>query len=232
MRILSSKIGISPPCIEQTKENRPMKAYLSQAFPWTHLINYPTSSNFTQFNQTTLELYQEAYNNNRLLMSTRNSIPQDQCLSTFILGLPGVLFYTDGIYNILCSLATMKETFDSKLWHNRALVQIHISYSYLFVYLTRSMVIEQVLIKYGHKAKAQPGRNWSYDVVWGDPTALVLMNPFIATAFTIDYWFSVDRIATSIMQMTQSGDSIEWFTYAALCITSIFLKRKGKEHDG
>ncbi|OQR95197.1 hypothetical protein THRCLA_07998, partial [Thraustotheca clavata] len=339
--MFSSKIGVLPSSNAYNRKNvlhrnhyafgasmfmllnvvlMPLKAYFSEDLPWTHLIESPVSSNFTQFNQTTLELYQHSYNRQSiplgdvyyrdplhsvhlvrvaLNLSSWKPISSDQCISSFILGLPGVPFYTECVYKILCSLATSNESINSTVWHNKGvctydtffrfyighlcfwltsgndltvqnstnLVTLYTSFvgygsqewfwcKFIFrilisiftlhilwrKYYKHCLSLEKVLIFHGHKLKVHHEQNWTYEVLWGDPTAMVLLHPYIATAFTIDCWFSVDRIVIAFLQMSQSSNILVmligilylsrtvWFAYAALCITSTFLKLKRKEH--
>ncbi|OQR97316.1 hypothetical protein THRCLA_07016, partial [Thraustotheca clavata] len=99
---------------------------------------------------------------------------------------------------------------------------------------------EHTLKVHGHTTKDSTDHNWTYQVLWGDPTAIVLMDPYIATAFAIDCWLSVDIVSIVIMRATHYRYKnhviglllffLVWFGYAALCVTSKYLKRKHKEH--
>ncbi|OQR94764.1 hypothetical protein THRCLA_08106 [Thraustotheca clavata] len=102
----------------------PMKAYLSEDFPWAcHAVTPVT--NFTMFNHTKLiqcegvASYYDRLQSVQVIrvvldFAGQPPIPPDKCISSLLLGLPGVFFYPDSIRNILCSYVEMDyKTFQS-----------------------------------------------------------------------------------------------------------------------
>ncbi|KDO18990.1 hypothetical protein SPRG_15781 [Saprolegnia parasitica CBS 223.65] len=108
-------------------------------------------------------------------------------------------------------------------------------------YYKHVWALKRVLQGRGHRATL-PSGVWSYEFVVGDPTAIILMDPSVATLYFLDIWLSVTNLAVAIMQVAQSG-SLEhvfrstwylsrtvWFAYWSLCLVSYGLKRFHKEH--
>ncbi|KDO22644.1 hypothetical protein SPRG_12273 [Saprolegnia parasitica CBS 223.65] len=108
-------------------------------------------------------------------------------------------------------------------------------------YYKHVWALKSVLQGRGHRATL-PSGVWSYELVVGDPTAIILMDPSVATLYFLDIWLSVTNLAVAIMQVAQSG-SLEhvfrstwylsrtvWFAYWSLCLVSYGLKRFHKEH--
>ncbi|OQS04237.1 hypothetical protein THRCLA_03521 [Thraustotheca clavata] len=77
----------------------------------------------------------------------------------------------------------------------------------------------------------------AYEILVGDPTSIILLNPYVALAFFIDYIFSVDYVCRSIVRVCQVKDitvfilttiylsRTVWFAYGALCLTSYILRK-------
>ncbi|EQC30918.1 hypothetical protein SDRG_11397 [Saprolegnia diclina VS20] len=93
----------------------------------------------------------------------------------------------------------------------------------------------------GHR-QTMPEGAWSYQLVVGDPTTIILMDPWVASLYFLDIWLSVTNLAIAIMQVTQNGNAklmllsmsylarTVWFAYWGLCLVSFGLKRWQKEH--
>ncbi|EQC25245.1 hypothetical protein SDRG_16883 [Saprolegnia diclina VS20] len=293
----------------------PMKAYLSEHLPWMRETQAPASSNFTEFNASTLLQYQAKYNISTLPpnciyfndaaagvelvrvdldMATHAAIARDDCVSAFLLGKPGVIYYTTSIRLLLCDLAAANaSSFHLLAWQNRgtcvyntyfglyighqcvwitaddvahahrltismaiaayaatawlwcklafrvgiSLVTLYLLYA---KYYRHCLDLESLLRSHGHKRVCN--KHWRYEVIWGDPTALILLNPAIAGIFALDCWLSVDIVAVAIMRASQAHEITAmllgclylsrtvWFAYAALCGVNTYLKRHKKEH--
>ncbi|OQR89012.1 hypothetical protein ACHHYP_06520, partial [Achlya hypogyna] len=299
----------------------PMKAYLSEEFPWSHPVQAPVSNNFTEFNETTLTTYMAAYSSATLPrgnaffddtsrsvqlvrvvldMATHVPVATADCPDAFLLGKPGVLYYPNSIRDRLCALAATTATVNATampptgtcvyntyfslyighqcVWFRpgndlavtsspsfvtiTAAIGAYASVSWLWCklafrsavsgvtmylmwtkYYGRCFELEALLRRSGHRRKCEATKGtWSYEVLWGDPTAMILMNPAIATIIAIDCWLSVDVVTLAIMRASQSNNltvmvlgflylsRTVWFAYAALCITDRHLKRHEKEH--
>ncbi|EQC25244.1 hypothetical protein SDRG_16882 [Saprolegnia diclina VS20] len=262
----------------------PIKAYLSEDLPWTRLQQVPASTNFTEFNTSTLVVFQAAYNAQTLPAGTafindnahsvqlvrevlniasHTPVGADDCQNAFLLGKPGVLYYPDSIRDLLCDLAAQNASFvNITAWHNRgtcvyntyfslyighqcvwitagnALTPIpmrgnevtitaatgaYASIPWLWVkfvfrlvmtlislrlmwtkYYRHVLALERLLAERGHRPDTKA--LWHYEVIWGDPTAMILMDPSIATIFAIDFWLSVDVVTLAIMRASQSED--------------------------
>ncbi|EQC25835.1 hypothetical protein SDRG_16284 [Saprolegnia diclina VS20] len=80
-----------------------------------------------------------------------------------------------------------------------------------------------------------------YELVLGDPTSIILLNPWIATAFVLDFWLSTEYVSRAFLRISQTDNALifiiacfylsrtVWFAYGALSLTSLLLKRLGKE---
>ncbi|EQC25846.1 hypothetical protein SDRG_16295 [Saprolegnia diclina VS20] len=85
-----------------------------------------------------------------------------------------------------------------------------------------------------------PGR--SLELIVGDPTSVVLLNPVVALFFIVDFWISADfvslaftRVAVVTSPTTYFIASLYlsrtlWFAYGSLSVMSGCLKRLGKAH--
>ncbi|OQS04235.1 hypothetical protein THRCLA_20934 [Thraustotheca clavata] len=74
-------------------------------------------------------------------------------------------------------------------------------------------------------------------IVVGDPSSIVLLNPYISLAFYIDFLLSLDYMCRAIIRISQIDDKSVfilaalylsrslWFAYGALSITSFVLKK-------
>ncbi|OQR99813.1 hypothetical protein ACHHYP_04325 [Achlya hypogyna] len=94
----------------------------------------------------------------------------------------------------------------------------------------------------GHRVLQQPIGAWHYEIMVGDPTAMILTDPWIAFAFLVDIWSSYDTLTFAVLRATQNDDvpvmlaaflylsRTVWVPYLALCIVSVGLKRLKMEH--
>ncbi|EQC35446.1 hypothetical protein SDRG_07156 [Saprolegnia diclina VS20] len=108
-------------------------------------------------------------------------------------------------------------------------------------YYRHCLELEARLRRFGHRLK-MPAGDWSYEIVLGDPTAIVLMDAWVASLYYLDTWFGCTNIGTATLQMQDSGDALlmlrgvmylartVWFAYWGLCLVSYALKRWKKQH--
>ncbi|KDO18272.1 hypothetical protein SPRG_22353 [Saprolegnia parasitica CBS 223.65] len=115
----------------------PMKAYLSEYVPWSAPPLLNTSyANYSAFNSDFLAQNQRLYNARTLVPGTsyfedaindvqvlRKAIAlpapihRASCLQSFLLGLPGVIYYTDAQIDLVCSLASATNV-SAAAWHH------------------------------------------------------------------------------------------------------------------
>ncbi|OQR95598.1 hypothetical protein THRCLA_22108 [Thraustotheca clavata] len=88
---------------------------------------------------------------------------------------------------------------------------------------------------------APPGTK--FIIIVGDPTSVILANGYISIAFVLDFWVSVDFVATAFFRLVQIEALLPfliaclylsrtiWFAYGTLLVTSRLLKRVGKESN-
>ncbi|KDO25689.1 hypothetical protein SPRG_08988 [Saprolegnia parasitica CBS 223.65] len=294
----------------------PIKAYLSEDLPWTRDAQWSASDNFTDFNTSTLARYQAKYNVSTLPpqcvyhndaaagvelvrvqmdMTTHAAIARDNCVADFLLGKPGVVYYTTSIRSLLCDLAAANASnFHLLAWQNRGTcvyntyfglyighqcvwitaddgahthrltismaiatyasttwlwckLAFRVGLSFVTLYLLYAkyyrhcLDLESLLLHHGHQ-RTSCTNLWRYEVIWGDPTAMILLNPAIAGMFALDCWLSVDTVTLAIMRASQAHEitvmllgclylsRTVWFAYAALCGVNTCLKRHKKEH--
>ncbi|EQC25243.1 hypothetical protein SDRG_16881 [Saprolegnia diclina VS20] len=291
----------------------PMKAYLSEDVPWGPLIERPVFPNYSSFNTAILARYQAEYAFDRLpntstyfndassdvqvvrlALDLNQHVPVavEDCVGSFLLGMPGVIYFTSSVRTLLCALGATDRVVPAQ-WHNKGLcaydMYFTINLGHQCVWLEfdpaqpSTLVVVSALVMYttyawrwfkfvfrilvtlrilhvvwtdyyihcyalehafatrGHLTN-MPDGDWSYEVLWGDPTAFVLLHPEIALAFVIDYWLSVDVVTVVIVRASQNDDIVVmltaflylsrtvWFAYAAMGLTSFVLKRSHKEH--
>ncbi|KDO29689.1 hypothetical protein SPRG_05640 [Saprolegnia parasitica CBS 223.65] len=86
----------------------PLEAYVSEMLPWTSLAPFnPPFATFAEFNATTLAT-RNSYVLRRLVCPLNDSSMTDgstQCLASFLVGLPGVLFYGPAMNDLLSTFA-------------------------------------------------------------------------------------------------------------------------------
>ncbi|EQC38898.1 hypothetical protein SDRG_03856, partial [Saprolegnia diclina VS20] len=298
----------------------PLKAYLSEQVPWRAseapepvFANYSAfnawylASNQARFNRQTLAHASSYYVDDstrtdviRVALDMRTSQPESSCIS-FLLGLPGLIFYSGGFWNVLCSFeaidhrnATLGDAlrwdkvgacqygkFASVLVGRQCVwlttgndltgfdapgvytltftFQLGRFYNWLWckfayrvgltcyvlrvmwrAYYRHCLHLARTLTTHGLQRRTPPCT--SFEIVVGDPTALVLLNPIVSTAFTLDIWFSMEYMGIAMVRATQFVDLYTlflaflyfsrtvWFAYLALAFTSRCLKRYHKEH--
>ncbi|EQC30903.1 hypothetical protein, variant [Saprolegnia diclina VS20] len=297
-----------------------MKAYISEYLPWTAPPLLNTSyANYSDFNTrslahnrlvytaTTLPMH-AAYHYDRtndvqVLRTTipypyPKDIPQSRCLSEMLLGMPGLIYYTEPEMAVVCALAspgnatiadltangscfydkvatitfgtsclwltlgdalhgtnasdvvTLTYTyaatrFEVFLWLKfgyRLLLTLFVLWRMWFCYYRHCFALEAAVRSRGHAFVRRDASAWRYEVVLGDPTALILVDPKVALAFLADIWLSTSNVGVSILRASQNGDldvlyvnvlylsRTVWFAYCALCVTAYWLKRSHKEH--
>ncbi|KDO29716.1 hypothetical protein SPRG_22170 [Saprolegnia parasitica CBS 223.65] len=120
-----------------------------------------------------------------------------------------------------------------------SLLTLHLMWTKYFVHCRH---LEALLRRRGHRARLRAQSHWRYEVLYGDPTAIILMHPGVATAFFLDCWLSVEVISLVIPRASQSADvgvmvlafmylsRTVWFAYSAVCLVASYLKRRHKEH--
>ncbi|OQS00599.1 hypothetical protein ACHHYP_03249 [Achlya hypogyna] len=108
-------------------------------------------------------------------------------------------------------------------------------------YYRRCRELRAAIRHYGHAVSQSPDI-WSYEIVVGDPTALVLIDPVVCSLFCIDVCLSMEYVALALVRVTQLGNvdylfsaflyfsRLVWFAYFALSATDRILKRYAKEH--
>ncbi|EQC25246.1 hypothetical protein SDRG_16884 [Saprolegnia diclina VS20] len=84
---------------------------------------------------------------------------------------------------------------------------------------------------------------WRYEVVLGDPTAMVLTDPLVAFLLCVDIVASYDTLTFAVLRATQSADvyvmliaflylsCTVWLPYLAVSTTTLLVKRYHKERS-
>ncbi|EQC32162.1 hypothetical protein SDRG_10356, partial [Saprolegnia diclina VS20] len=100
--------------------------------------------------------------------------------------------------------------------------------------------LESKLRRCGHRVK-MPSGNWTYELVLGDPTAIVLLDSIVATLYCLDIWASsasfgamhvqsgANFVLSLLLGMLYLARTV-WFAYWGLGIVSFGLQRWRKEH--
>ncbi|EQC30931.1 hypothetical protein SDRG_11409 [Saprolegnia diclina VS20] len=293
----------------------PLSAYISESFPWTLRPSFPetvfesdSDANLTRrlqrlYNSSTLPLGATyvvdgstlaQVGRQTLHLGMEANLTLDKCISTYLLGLPGLIFYRPKQLQLVCTILSASNsstvldwagacTVDvicaipygrSCLWltpgddiHNTSDAQVvtltyaslprpWVSWAWIKLvyrlattllvwhrlwhrYYVHVLALEATVRRCGHRHK--PGA-WTYEVLAGDPTAIVLLDPWIASAFYIDVWLSVTNLAMAVIQQMQSANfyikvlsatylsRTVWFAYWSLCLVSRLLKRYAIEH--
>ncbi|OQR96489.1 Intraflagellar Transport Protein 72/74 [Thraustotheca clavata] len=300
----------------------PMKAYITEDLPWTNIPASTTFTNFSEFNATTLTLYQRLYNQNTLpsgvsyyednlnkvsrkLLDIPMVVPVEKCTESVLLGLPGVAFYGPAMVDLICAFASTNRSvnnsynwngrgtcleeyyfgikwiskciwltsgngldttkdnrklftityavarYPSKFWScigfiYRVLYTGLVSYILWVSYYKHCYNLRTTLSTYGHRMNLGKD-NWSYCIVIGDPTAMVLTNSRVALAFTIDICVSYSSSSLAVTRASQIEDITAmlsaflylsrgvwrtvWFPYLSLSIMSTVLKKFKREHQ-
>ncbi|KDO24300.1 hypothetical protein SPRG_09938 [Saprolegnia parasitica CBS 223.65] len=296
-----------------------MKAYISEAFPWTSVTPFASYGSFRSFNATTLLNLQARYNSATLpagavnfadanegaqvlrqLLRLGPSIPEARCISDFLVGKPGSIYYGSSIRDLLCAFAAANDTtINSERWHHRGSCMMTSApglvlgyhciwltagdaiarssrdnevYTLTFVmatapypvlnwtkfvyrvcttvgivlllwrrYYKHCIALRRQLARLGHAHELRAGA-YSYAISIGDPTAVVLSNPWVALAFFVDVWASFDTLSFAVLRGSQNDDLLElfvaflylsravWLAYFGLSVMSAILKRYRQEH--
>ncbi|KDO28711.1 hypothetical protein SPRG_05672 [Saprolegnia parasitica CBS 223.65] len=228
----------------------PLIAYISEPLPWQASYSSPERyANYSDFNAAFLALNQQLYSNSTLpvgstfLVDKTNNVrvaralltlhaqpmSLDECFSKSLLGLPGLVFYTSAIIENICAalnnVTSLREDAENACFHSR-----------LFTY------------EYGRSClwlvpgDAISARDWSYKIVLGDPTAIVLKDAWVASLYYLDIWINITNFGVATMQIQVSGNlslvlqgvlylaRSVWFAYWGLCLVSFLLKRWKKQH--
>ncbi|KDO29718.1 hypothetical protein SPRG_05667 [Saprolegnia parasitica CBS 223.65] len=82
-----------------------------------------------------------------------------------------------------------------------SLLTLHLMWTKYFVHCLH---LEALLRQRGHRARLQS--HWRYEVLYGDPTAIILMHPGVATAFFFDCCLSVETVTVVMTRASQSVD--------------------------
>ncbi|KDO28164.1 hypothetical protein SPRG_06211 [Saprolegnia parasitica CBS 223.65] len=109
-------------------------------------------------------------------------------------------------------------------------------------YYRHCIELQHIVRALGHASPRPDDDDWCYELVLGDPTALILMDPGICGLFSIDLWLSAQYMGISMVRAAQTANLYSlffgflyysrtvWFAYFALAVTSHALKRFRKEH--
>ncbi|OQS06905.1 hypothetical protein THRCLA_01066 [Thraustotheca clavata] len=94
----------------------------------------------------------------------------------------------------------------------------------------------------GHKINQENTAIWRYHLVAGDPTAILVTNPYIVVAFFIDQWLSAHAIVEMIFRVLEYYSipnalgaalflfRMVWFAYGSICLINCILKRTKCEY--
>ncbi|EQC40848.1 hypothetical protein SDRG_01915 [Saprolegnia diclina VS20] len=108
-------------------------------------------------------------------------------------------------------------------------------------YYAHCVALRAILVANGHRVP-RPSPDWSYELLIGDPTALVLSDPIVCTLFFVDIWLSTGVAGVALSRAMQVEDfyytflsllylsRMVWLAYLALCLLSKVLKRYHKEN--
>ncbi|OQR89879.1 hypothetical protein THRCLA_22623 [Thraustotheca clavata] len=78
---------------------------------------------------------------------------------------------------------------------------------------------------------------YEFEIVVGDPTSIILLNPVVSALFVIDFWISVDYVSKAFFHIAQLVDlklfflaclylsRTIWFAYGTLGVVSRILKK-------
>ncbi|EQC38896.1 hypothetical protein SDRG_03854 [Saprolegnia diclina VS20] len=299
----------------------PMKAYLSEFLPWQTVPALPDAfANYSSFSNATLAYQQAHYTpwtlpngskyfddaamDVQVLRATLNLTNHEpirsraDCLASFVLGLPGLIYYTPVQLDLVCALAadadvnasswdkvgacyvdkfctivighscvwlsagdavhggelsphvvTITYTFTGTrlsqwLWWKlgfRTVLTIFVAWRLWQQYYAHCQRLQECLAVRGHCANLSP-TEWRYELVLGDPTAIILMDPSVACAFVVDIWISTNSVGIAVLRASQNGDlyvmfvtfvylsRTVWFAYCALCVAAYCLKKWKIEH--
>ncbi|OQR84227.1 hypothetical protein THRCLA_23091, partial [Thraustotheca clavata] len=78
---------------------------------------------------------------------------------------------------------------------------------------------------------------YEFEIIVGDPTSIILLNPVVSALFVVDFWISADIVAKALFDIAQLVGTTEfffaylylsrtvWFAYGTLSIVSQLLKK-------
>ncbi|KDO29717.1 hypothetical protein SPRG_05666 [Saprolegnia parasitica CBS 223.65] len=127
----------------------------------------------------------------------------------------------------------------------RTLTTAYIAYLVWTRYYAHCAALASSLAAMGHRpmeAKTTASV-WRYEVVLGDPTAMVLTVPLVAFLLCLDIVASYDTLTFAVLRASQSADiyvmlvafmylsRTVWLPYLAVSTTTLLLKRYHKEHS-
>ncbi|EQC38893.1 hypothetical protein SDRG_03851 [Saprolegnia diclina VS20] len=81
------------------------------------------------------------------------------------------------------------------------------------------MGLARTLAVYGHHNDLAPVCTWRYELIAGDPTAPLLVDPLVVSAFFVDFTLSPHMVAVAVLRLLQVTD------IGALCKAAIYLFR-------
>ncbi|EQC38897.1 hypothetical protein SDRG_03855 [Saprolegnia diclina VS20] len=124
----------------------------------------------------------------------------------------------------------------------RCLISLYVCFEMWREYYRHCTHLCAIVQRFGHTVPTPTSLAWQYDLVMGDPTALILLDPVVSAAFTLDVWLSMEYMGIAMVRATQIADLYTlflafmyfsrtvWFAYLALSVSSKVLKRFAKEH--
>ncbi|EQC38891.1 hypothetical protein SDRG_03849 [Saprolegnia diclina VS20] len=297
----------------------PMKAYLTEPLP-SFRAPPPDErfANYSAFNAATLAANRAYYNaltipngttyfsddhrgaqvvRHAINLTNHRAMDRSECVSSFVLGFPGLIYYLPHQMDMVCALAaanapnaadwdgrgscfhsrfcsveighvcvwldagdavhgdpeapqklTLSFAFTSErfflwLWIKlvyRCGITLLVVHRMWARYYAHCVALERTLVSRGHRPGLDEAHR--YDLLLGDPTAIILLDPTIAFAFVVDMWMSTSSVGIAVLRATQNSDTAillltfiylsrtVWFAYCALGLTSSFLKRCRLEH--
>ncbi|KDO17599.1 hypothetical protein SPRG_16856 [Saprolegnia parasitica CBS 223.65] len=91
--------------------------------------------------------------------------------------------------------------------------------------------LETILRQHGH-CPGLDAHKWRYELVLGDPTAIVLMDSWVAFALVVDTWLSTNTIGVAILLATQTDDLwvmfLSWVYLSRTVLLFLFLVGRWK----
>ncbi|KDO25691.1 hypothetical protein SPRG_08990 [Saprolegnia parasitica CBS 223.65] len=127
----------------------------------------------------------------------------------------------------------------------RTLTTVYIAYLVWTRYYVHCAALASSLAIIGHRPMGvkTTASVWCYEVVLGDPTAMVLTDPLVAFLLCVDIVASYDTLTFAVLRASQSTDiyvmlvafmylsRTVWLPYLAVSTTTLLLKRYHKEHS-
>ncbi|KDO29687.1 hypothetical protein SPRG_05638 [Saprolegnia parasitica CBS 223.65] len=109
-------------------------------------------------------------------------------------------------------------------------------------YFSPLMGLAHDLAVRGHRNDLMPEHTWRYELIAGDPTAPLLVDPFVVGAFFVDFTLSPHMVAVAMLRLLQVRDvgalckavlylfRMIWFACFSLVAVNKLLKRCRLEH--